>query len=42
MLVNARLKKLRREHRLVERAIGALTEIVRVRSSRNKLGRYRT
>jgi hypothetical protein len=50
LLVTARLKKLRREHQLVEKAIRALTEIARVRSSRDrrpalsqsKLGRYRT
>jgi hypothetical protein len=34
LLVDARLKKLRRERRLVERAIIALTEVSRTRESR--------
>ncbi len=36
MLVDARLKKLRRERHLVERAILALTEISRTRQSRDR------
>jgi hypothetical protein len=36
ILVSARLKKLRHERHLVERAIVALTEISRTRHSRNK------
>jgi hypothetical protein len=36
MLVDARLKKLRRERHLVERAIVALTEISRTRQSRDR------
>jgi len=35
-LVDARLKKLRREHHLVQRAILALTEISRTRQSRDR------
>ena len=35
-LVSMRLKKLRREHHLVERAIIALTEISRARESRDR------
>jgi hypothetical protein len=36
LLVDARLKKLRRERRLVERAIIALTEVSRTRESRER------
>jgi len=36
MRVNARLKKLRRERHLVERAILALTEVSRARQSRDR------
>lgn len=36
MLVEARLKRLRRERRLVQRAIIALTEISRARGSRER------
>lgn len=35
MLVNARLKRMRRELHLVEKAINALTELSRARTSRN-------
>jgi hypothetical protein len=38
MLVSARLKKLRRERHLVERAIIALTEVSRKRQSRDRRG----
>ena len=36
LVVDARLKKLRRERRLVERAINALTEVSRNRESRER------
>jgi hypothetical protein len=36
LLVDARLRKLRRERRLVERAIIALTEVSRARESRER------
>ena len=36
LVVDARLKKLRRERRLVERAIHALTEVSRNRESRER------
>ena len=36
VLVTARLKKLRRERHLVERAIIALTEVSRARQSRDR------
>jgi hypothetical protein len=35
-MVNVRLKRLRRERHLVERAIIALTEVSRVRGSRDR------
>jgi hypothetical protein len=40
-LVNARLKRLRRERRLVEKAILALTEVSRSRQSRERAATVR-